>query len=72
MKDLKFKKCGNEYYSMLRECATNWVNKHCNNGTATLKGLRLCYDWKEAFIVLCKGTYMAVPETMFNSVQSIK
>lgn len=68
MKDKKFKKVSDSYYSKLRLHAIRWVNKCCNNGIATLKGIRQCYGWKDAYIVLCHGTYMSVPKTVFEKI----
>lgn len=64
----RFKQCTAEHYSELREKATAWVNKRCNNGNTTLEGLRQCYEWRDAYIVLCKGTYMSVPKSVFNTI----
>lgn len=71
MRDLKFKKAASRNYVYVRENAINWVHKYCNNGTASLCGLRQCYSWKDAYIVLCKNTYFAVPEEIFNQIERI-
>ena len=68
MKDIKFKKVSSENYKLLRENCVHWCIKYCNNGTASLKGLRQCYEWKDSFIVLCKNVYMTVPYEIFLQV----
>lgn len=68
MKDIKFKKVSSENYKLLRENCVHWCNKYCNNGTASLKGLRQCHEWKDSFIVLCKNVYMTVPYEIFLQV----
>ncbi len=67
MKDVKFKNVSSDKYNILRDNCINWCNKYCNNGTASLKGLRQCYDWKDAYIVLYKNVYMVVPADVYNS-----
>lgn len=68
MKDNKFKKVDSSKYHALRSICVNWCNKHCNNGTASLKGLRQCYSWKDAYIVLCDNVYMSIPYDTFITV----
>ena len=68
MKHSKFKKVTSDKYSLLVNNCIHWCNKYCNNGTASLKGLRQCYDWKNSYIVLCKNVYMTVPFEIFNSL----
>lgn len=68
MKDAKFKKVDSCKYQELRSICTNWVNKHCNNGTASLTGLRSCYSWKDAYIVLCDNVYMSIPYDTFITI----
>lgn len=68
MKDAKFKKVESNKYSLLSENCKDWVNKYCNNGTASLKGLRGCYSWKDAYIVLCKNVYMSISRDLFKTL----
>lgn len=65
MKDLKFKKVDSSRYCLLKSVCIHWCNKYCNNGIAKLEGLRTCYSWKDAYIVLCKNVYMTVPYETF-------
>jgi len=68
MKDNKFKNVSSDNYSFLSKNNTHWCNKYCNNGTASLKGLRQCYDWKDAYIVLCKNVYMTITKEIFETL----
>lgn len=68
MKDIKFKKLSSDKYNIVRESCTNWNNKNCNNGMVSIKGLRQCYSWKDAYIVLCNNVYMAIPFELFQTV----
>jgi hypothetical protein len=68
MKDTKFKKVDSSKYQLLRSICINWNNKYCNNGTATLSGLRQSYSWKDAYIILCNNVYMSIPYDIFITV----
>ncbi len=68
MKDPKFKKVNADKYRYVSDNCLNWVNKYCNNGTASLKGLRGTYSFKDAYIVLCKNVYMSVPQEVFEAL----
>lgn len=68
MKDNKFKKVSADNYQSLRSVCSDWCNKYCNNGTASLSGLRRCYEWKDAYIVLCSNVYMTIPYDTFITI----
>ena len=68
MKDNKFKNVSSNNYKYIRENSINWCNKYCNNGTASLKGLRQCYGWTDACIILCDNVYMTVPKEIFETL----
>lgn len=71
-KDRKFKKAANNYYQYLRSVCFGWCNKYCNNGHASLKGLRKCYNWRDAYIIFCNNTYIAVPKDVFDNTPSCR
>lgn len=68
MKDNQFKSVSSNRYKELRAICINWCNKYCNNGTASLNGLRHCFSWKNACIVLCDNVYMSIPSDVFYSL----
>ena len=40
MRDTKYKMVNSSMYQDIVKHRTNWVNKYCNNGVASIKGLR--------------------------------
>lgn len=68
MKECKFKKAPSYMYTDLIAKCKDWCLKYCNNGTATLKGLRGIYEWREAYIVFCDNTYMTVSKEVFELI----
>ena len=71
-KDKKFKKATSDCYKYLRRTCFGWCNKYCNNGVASLEGLRQCYGWQDAYIILCNNTYIAVPKEVFENTPSCR
>lgn len=68
MRDTKYKMVNSSMYQNIVKHCTNWVNKYCNNGVASIKGLRQTYSFKDAYIILCKNVFMAVPYEYFQSL----
>lgn len=64
----KFKKVDSNNYQSLINVCSHWCKKYCNNGTASLSGLRQCCEWKDAYIVLCNNVYMTIPHDTFIAI----
>lgn len=68
MKKYRYKTVTSNNVGKLVDNNLNWHNKYCANGTVCVEGLRKRPEWKEAFIVLCKGTFYSVTEQLFSNL----